>query len=100
MILPRGAELKQGNFPTPELEDTRHIRTANRFAPGMVQSFICEATVRFQTSSYSRSSSPDSPVRAGVRKLVAGRADRLVRLLALFTLLVVGTGDSGTYSSP
>ncbi len=32
-----------------------------------VASFICEATVRFQTSSYSRNWSPLRPVWAGVR---------------------------------
>ncbi len=53
-----------------------------------VASFICEATVRFQTSSYSRNSSPESPVLAGVRKLSPAGLIASCASCALFTLLV------------
>ncbi len=53
-----------------------------------VASFICEATVRFHTSSYSRSSSPDSPVRAGVLKRSPEGRIASWASWALFTLLV------------
>ena len=53
-----------------------------------VASFICEATVRFQISSYSRNSSPLSPVCAGVRnRSPAGRIASCASW-AFFTLLV------------
>ena len=53
-----------------------------------VASFICEATVRFHTSSYRRNSSPDRPVWAGVRnRSPAGRIASCASC-ALFTLLV------------
>jgi len=53
-----------------------------------VASFICEATVRFQTRSYSRSWSPDRPVAAGRRnESPAGRMASCASW-ALLTLLV------------
>jgi hypothetical protein len=54
-------------------------------------SFIWEATVRFQISSYSRSSSPDSPARAaagGVRKRSPAGRIASCASWAFFTLLV------------
>ena len=53
-----------------------------------VASFICEATVRFHTRSYRRSSSPDSLVWAGVRNLSPAGRIASCASWALFTLLV------------
>ena len=53
-----------------------------------VASFICEATVRFHTRSYSRSSSPVSLVWAGVRNLSPAGRIASCASCALFTLLV------------
>ena len=56
-----------------------------------VASFIWEATVRFQISSYRRSSSPDSPARAacgGVRKRSPAGRIASCASWAFFTLLV------------
>jgi hypothetical protein len=51
-------------------------------------SFIWEATVRFQISSYRRSSSPDSPAWAGVRKRSPAGRMASCASWAFFTLLV------------
>ena len=65
-------------------------------------SAICEATVRFQISSYSRNWSPDSSLAtwAGVRKWSpAGRMASCASCAPL-ALLVYTRGASGTYSGP
>ncbi len=63
-----------------------------------VASFICEATVRCQISSYSRRLSEDSlslATWAGVRSF-AGLPDGLVRFLRVLHLGRVDRGASGT----
>ena len=65
-----------------------------------IASFICDATVRFQTSSYSRSSSPDSPACVGVRNVSPAGLIASCASCALFTLLEYVRGASGTYSAP
>ena len=54
-------------------------------------SAICEATVRFQIRSYSLNSSPEQLAADLVRRAeaVAGRTDRLVRLLRVLHLPLV-----------
>ena len=52
-----------------------------------VASFIWQATVRFQISSYSRKSSPRRPVSAGVRKLSPAGRTASCASWAFFTLL-------------
>src|ERR1700744_1752808 len=63
-----------------------------------VASVIWEATVRFQISSYRRSSSPDRPLPAGLlgrEERLARRADGLVGLLGVLDLALVAAGGGG-----
>ena len=53
-------------------------------------SFICDAMVRFQISSYSLASSPDRPICSRRAERLAGRTDGLVRLLGVLDLAGVG----------
>ncbi len=80
MILPDAA-----NSASSLADEVPVIRT---LTDSPVASFIWEATVRFQISSYSRNSSPDSLVWAGVwNRSPAGRIASCASW-AFFTLLV------------
>ena len=80
MILP--VAVNSASSPSEDIPVTRTLTDSP------VASFICEATVRFQISSYSRNSSPARPVCTGVRnRSPAGRIASCASW-AFFTLLV------------
>jgi hypothetical protein len=86
MILPDAA-----NSASSRADESPVIRTDT---DSPVASFICDATVRFQISSYSRDSSPDSPAlvapetSAGVRKRSPAGLIASCASWAFLTLLV------------
>jgi hypothetical protein len=63
-------------------------------------SFIWDATVRCQISSYSRNSSPRSPVSPGVRNSSPDGRIASCASCAFFTLLAYARGLSGTNAAP